>query len=142
MPTFLLKTEPGDFAFDDLVAKKRVTWDGVTNAAALIALRSMRQGDEALVYHTGEEKAIVGLARIASDPYEDPARPGRNDRGEPRFAVVDLTPIAAAPTPVPLARIKGDARFAKFPLVAQGRLSVMPVPAALDKVLRAWAGLA
>jgi predicted RNA-binding protein with PUA-like domain len=142
MPTFLLKTEPSEFAFADLVATKRAAWDGVTNAAALIALRSMRKGDEALIYHTGLEKAIVGLARIATNPYEDPARPGTNDRGEPRFAVVDLAPVAAAPTPVPLARIKDDARFAKFPLVAQGRLSVMPVPAALDKVLRAWAGLA
>ena len=104
MPTFLLKTEPSEFAFADLVATKRAAWDGVTNAAALIALRSMRKGDEALIYHTGLEKAIVGLARIATNPYEDPARPGTNDRGEPRFAVVDLAPVAAAPTPVPLAR--------------------------------------
>lgn len=141
MPTFLLKTEPGEFSFADLVSSKLASWDGVTNAAALIALRSMRRGDGAFIYHTGDERAVVGLARVATDPYEDPARPGKNDRGEPKFAVVDIAPLAPARPPVPLSRIKADRRFAAFPLVAQTRLSVMPVPAALDAILRQWAGL-
>ena len=94
-----------------------------------------------LVYHTGDEKAVVGLARAVSDPYEDPGQPGKNDRGEPKFAVVDLVPVKKAPKPVPLSAIKADKRFAMLPLVTQGRLSVMPVPAPLDDGLRSMAGL-
>jgi predicted RNA-binding protein with PUA-like domain len=141
MPSLLLKTEPSEYSFADLVREGRCTWDGVTNAAALIHLRACAAGDEAFIYHTGDEKAIVGLARVTRAAYEDPAQPGLNARGEPKFAVIDLAPLRAAPTPVPLSRIKADKRFADFPLVTQGRLSVMPVPAALDKVLRQWAGL-
>lgn len=141
MPCFLFKTEPAEFSFADLERDGRCTWDGVTNAAALIALRSCRIGDDVLIYHTGDERAIVGLARVTALPREDPANPGLNARGEPKFAVVDLAPVTAAKSPVPLARIKDDARFMGFPLVTQGRLSVMPVPAPLAKVLRTWAGM-
>jgi predicted RNA-binding protein with PUA-like domain len=141
MPTFLLKTEPTEYSFADLRRHKRAVWDGITNNAALAFLRTARKGDEALIYHTGDEKAIVGLARIASDPYADPERPGENARGEPKFAGVDLTPLRAAATPVTLAQIKADRRFAKFLLVTQSRLSVMPVPPELDAALRTMAGL-
>lgn len=141
MATFLVKTEPGEYSFSDLTSDKRCVWEGVTNNAALLHLRSIRKGDEVLVYHTGDEKAVVGLARAVSDPYEDPARPGKNAQGRPRFAVVDLAPVTAAKTPAALERIKADRRFAGFPLVTQGRLSVMAVPAALDVVLRSMAGL-
>jgi len=141
MPCFLFKTEPGEFSFDDLERDGSCTWDGVTNAAALIALRSCAVGDDVLIYHTGDERAIVGLARVTKPPREDPANPGTNARGEPKFAVVDLAPVARAKNPVTLSRIKDDVRFKQFPLVTQGRLSVMPVPAPLAKVLRTWAGL-
>lgn len=141
MPTFLLKTEPGVFSYADLVKAKSTTWDGVTNAAALIALRSMRKGDEAFIYHTGDEKAVVGLAKVTKAAYEDPKQPGLNDRGEPKFAVVDLAPLKAAKNPVTLATIKADKAFADFALVKQSRLSVMEVPAALDAKLRGLAGL-
>lgn len=141
MATFILKTEPGTYSFADLVREGQATWDGITNPAALGHLRSARKGDDALIYHTGDEKAIVGLARISSAPYEDPKQPGRNDRGEPRFPVVDLKPGKAAGTPLTLAQIKADKRFAKLPLVTQSRLSVVPVPPDLDAAIRKLTGL-
>lgn len=141
MATLLFKTEPSEYSFADLAKVKRATWNGVTSNAALSHLRAAAVGDEVLIYHTGDEKAIVGLAKVVKKAYEDPAQPGLNARGEPKFAVVDLTAIRAVKMPVTLAQIKADTRFAKFPLVTQGRLSVMPVPADLDKVLRALTGL-
>lgn len=141
MATFLLKTEPSEFAFADLPSKGHARWDGVSNAAALIHLRTMAKGDEAFIYHTGDEKAIVGLALVTTAPYADPARPGLNDRGEPRFAVVDLRALRAAKTPVTLAAIRADARLASLPLLKQSRLSVMPVAPALAALLRQAAGL-
>jgi predicted RNA-binding protein with PUA-like domain len=141
MPTFLFKTEPTDFAFADLERAGRSTWDGVTNPTALIHLRSCALNDDVLIYHTADERAIVGLARVASAPREDPAAPGLNARGEPKLAVVDLVPVARAPRPVTLAAIKADPRFKAFDLVTQPRLSVMPVPPALARVLRDLAGV-
>lgn len=141
MPTFLVKTEPGDFSFDDLVKAKRVRWDGVSNPGALVHLRTIRKGDDVLVYHTGGQKAVVGLARAATDAYEDPGKPGTNDAGAPKVPVVDLEPVRPAKTPVTLATVKADARFAGFALVHQGRLSVMPVPEDLAMALRRMAGL-
>lgn len=141
MATFLLKTEPSEYSFDDLTKAGRATWDGVSNNAALGHIRSMRPGDELFIYHTGEERRIVGLARVVSDPREDPANKGKNARGEPKFAVVDVEPLRAAKTPLTLDKVKADARFRTFPLVTQGRLSVMPVPPDLDRVLRALTGL-
>jgi predicted RNA-binding protein with PUA-like domain len=141
MATLLLKTEPSTYSFDDLVKSKKAVWDGITNNAALAALRSAKKGDEALIYHTGDEKAIVGLARIVSEAYEDPKRPGKNAKGEPKFAVIDLAPIRSVPVSVTLAQIKADARFAKLPLVTQSRLSVVRIPPELDGVLRKLCGL-
>jgi predicted RNA-binding protein with PUA-like domain len=140
MPTFIFKTEPDGYSFEDLERDKRSAWTGVRNPGALIHLRSCRVGDEVLIYHTGREKSIVGLARVVKAPYEDPANLGRTDDDRPRFTVVDLAPIKRAKTPVELPRIKADARFKDFALVRQGRLSVMPVPMAMDHVLREWAG--
>lgn len=141
MASFLLKTEPGTYSFGDLTREKRCVWDGVTNNAALLHLRTMRTGDLVYIYHTGEEKAIVGLAKVVKGAHEDPRRPGLNAKGEAKFAVVELAPVRAARTPVTLATLKGDARFAAFALVRQGRLSAMPVDAATDEVLRAMCGL-
>lgn len=141
MATYLLKTEPGTYSFDDLVRDGRTTWDGVSNAAALIAMRAMKKGDEAYIYHTGDERAIVGLAVVTKGAYEDPKSPGLNARGEPKHAVVDLRASKAARTPVTLDVIKADKRFASFPLVKIGRLSVMAVEPTLDRALRSLAGL-
>lgn len=141
MATYLFKTEPGEYSFDDLLREKRCVWSGVSSPAALIHMRAVQKGDEILVYHTGNEKAVVGIAKALKNPYEDPESPGRTDAGQPKAAVVDLAPVKRAPTPVTLATIKADARFSKFPLVTQGRLSVMPVAPELDKALRKMAGL-
>lgn len=141
MPAFLLKTEPGGYAFADLVRDKVTTWSGVSNPAALISIRSMKKGDWIFIYHTGSEKAIVGLARVVKGAYEDSRRPGTNERGEPKFAVVDVAPVTAARTPVTLAAIKADRRFAAFGLVKQSRLSAMPVPPELERALRGMAGV-
>ena len=141
MPYFLLKTEPSEYSFEMLRRDGACVWEGVSNATALIHLRSMKKGDQAFIYHTGDEKAIVGLATVTKAAYEDPKKPGRNDRDEPKFAVVDLKPGKSAKKSVTLAEIKADARFAKFPLVTQGRLSVMPVAEDLAKALLGMSGL-
>lgn len=82
-----------------------------------------RKGDEAFIYHTGNEKAIVGLAQIVTDPYEDPAEPGLNGKGEMKSPLFDIKPLRAARTPVTLAQVKADPRFKNFELVriAPGR---------------------
>lgn len=141
MTTYLFKTEPGDYAFADLAREGRCVWQGVKNPQALIHLRAVKAGDEVLIYHTGDEKAVVGLARVTRGAYEDPAKPGLTDSGEPKFAVVDLVPVRAAKTPATLAAIKADPRFKDFALATHSRLSVMPVPAAMESALRKLAGL-
>jgi predicted RNA-binding protein with PUA-like domain len=143
MPTLLVKSEPSTYSFEDLLRDKTTRWDGVKNPAALAALRAAKKGDDVLVYHSGDVKAIVGLARVEKAAYQDPKHPGLNDQGQPKFAVIDLKAVKAAKTPAgaTLAAIKADPRFKDFALVRIGRLSVMPVPPALDIVLRAMAGL-
>ncbi|MFN2431600.1 MAG: EVE domain-containing protein [Gemmatimonadota bacterium] len=120
---WLLKTEPGAYSFDDLAREGTAVWDGVTNPVALRNLRAMREGDRAVIYHTGKEKAAVGWARVARAAYADPrAR-------EPGRTVVDLAAGPRLARPVTLARLKADAAFAGSPLVRQGRLSVVPLTA-------------
>jgi len=123
MNRWLLKTEPTTYGWADLARERRATWDGVSNPVALGHLRAMRKGDEAFVYHTGGEKAIVGIARVASDPYPDPKL------SDPKRVVVDLEPVRPLARAVTLASVKADKRFADFALVRQSRLSVMPVTA-------------
>ena len=119
---WLLKTEPGEYAFDNLVRDGKTVWDGVTNALALKYLRSLRKGDELLIYHTGNVRAAVGLAKAASDPYPDP------ERQDPKIVVVDVVPVRGLKRAVSLEAIKADKRFRDFELVRLPRLSVMPVP--------------
>jgi predicted RNA-binding protein with PUA-like domain len=139
MATYLVKTEPGDYSWNDLVRDKRTTWEGVRNNAALMHLRRIRKGDDILIYHTGSERRIAGLGTVLKGAYEDPADPGVNDKGEPKWAVIDIAPKTPATENVTLADIKADKRFADFDLVRQGRLSVMLVPPEIDKALRALA---
>ena len=141
MPTFVLKTEPSTYSFADLVRAGSTVWDGITNNAALQYLRTARVGDEVLIYHTGDERAIVGLAKVTVAPHEDPKKPGKTPKGEPKFAVIGLKAEKAAASPVSLETMKADKRFAEFLLVTHGRLSVMPVPAAVDAAIRKLAGL-
>ena len=141
MATWLIKTEPGDYSWDDMVRDKRTAWTGVANNAARMHMRAVKKGDEAFFYHTGNEKAVMGLVKIATDPYEDPEEPGLNGKGEMKAPLFDVTVGKKAKTPVTLKDIKADERFNDFDLVRQSRLSVMPVPARLDKIIRQWAGL-
>ncbi len=141
MPTFLFKTEPSEFAFADLQRSASARWDGITNGQAINFLRDARKGDDVLIYHTGDDKAIVGLARISTEPYPDPENPALDGQGRPKFMVVDIQPVKAARSPVGLAAIKADKRFAGFLLVTNSRLSIMPVPPAIDTALRRMAGL-
>jgi predicted RNA-binding protein with PUA-like domain len=119
MARWLFKTEPSEYSFERLVKEKKTTWNGVTNALALIHIRNVKKGDPVLIYHTGDVKAIVGLAKAASDGYPDPK--------SPKLAVVDLVPERPL-QPVTLAEIKSRPKFQSFDLVKNSRLSVMPVP--------------
>lgn len=121
MPShWILKTEPSTYAYDDLVRDGGTPWDGVRNAVALKHLRTMARGDHVLIYHTGTEKACIGLARVTSAPYPDPSV------DDPKLVVVDVQATRRLKRPVPLADIKADATFAEMALVRQGRLSVVP----------------
>lgn len=141
MATYLLKTEPSEYSFEDLVRDKRAMWSGVSNALAQQFMRGARPRDDALIYHTGSEKRIVGMAEIVSEPYEDPERPGLNARGEIKNPVFDLAPMKPAMTPVTLDAIKKDTRFVDLLLVRQPRLSVMLVPDEMAFALKELAGL-
>lgn len=116
---WLLKTEPSDYSFEDLVREKTATWDGVTNALARKHLRSMAKGDRLLIYHTGEEKAAVGRAKVVAAPRPDPA--------DPKGTVVDVKAGKALPAPVTLAAMKAAKVFDGSPLLTCGRLSVVPL---------------
>jgi predicted RNA-binding protein with PUA-like domain len=134
MANWLLKTEPEEFSWADLESKGSAVWDGVSNNLALKHIRTMRQGDHALIYHTGKEKAVVGIARVSSDPYPDPKA------ADPKLAVFDLEPVRPLSRPVTLAEIKGEPALAEFTLVRMARLSVMPVAAAYWKRILQMAG--
>lgn len=142
MATFLFKTEPSEYSWEDLRREKRTAWTGVSNAAAQKHLRSVATGDEVLLYHTGDERRVVGLAKVVKGPYPDPENPDRTAAGDPKSTLVDIAPVRGATSEgATLAAIRQDGRFAGFALVTQSRLSVMPVPPELDKALRELAGL-
>ena len=135
MPNYwIVKTEPSTYSYDDLARQKTAVWDGVKNNLALKHLRQMKPGDQVLVYHTGDEKAVVGLAEVVSAAYPDPKQK------DPKLAVVDLKARARLPRPVPLAEIKTDRAFADLGLVRMGGLSVMPATANQFKRLLALGG--
>lgn len=129
MAYWLLKTEPSEFAYEDLERLGRDRWDGVRNALALRHLSHMAPGDEAFVYHTGKVRALVGVCRVVSAPYPDP------HGDDPRWLVVDVEPGYRLARPVSLQAIKLDERFAGWELVRFSRLSVMPVPEPLWRLL-------
>ena len=118
---WLLKTEPSTYSFADLERDGKAVWDGVSSNAALKNIRAMKKGDLALVYHSGDEKAIIGLAEITSNAYPDPKQ------NDPKLVVFDLKPKKRLPQPVPLAAIKKQKSLADFDLVRIPRLSVMQV---------------
>jgi predicted RNA-binding protein with PUA-like domain len=122
--TWLFKTEPSAYSFAQLQRDGRTIWDGVTNALALKHLAQVRRGDAVFIYHTGGERAVVGLARVVSGARADPA--GR----DPKHLVVDLVPVAPLPRPVGLAEIKAEPALKHWDLVRLPRLSVLAVSAA------------
>ena len=118
---WLFKEEPANYSFDEFVKDGKTTWVGVKNPLAQKHLHAIRKGDRVFYYHTGNEKAIVGMAKATSNAYADP------DDKSGKLAVVDLEPVSKLPQPVTLAEIKADPSFKTFPLVRISRLSVMPV---------------
>src|SRR5512146_3285462 len=137
MAHWLFKTEPSEYSYADLARDKRVVWEGISNATALIHLRAVRKGDPVVIYHTGGEKAAVGLAEVTKGPYPYPKL------GDPRRVVVDLKPVRALPAPVPLADFRADAVLRGTELVRITRLSVLPLsPEQLARVLERSGGRA
>jgi predicted RNA-binding protein with PUA-like domain len=118
---WLIKEEPTHYSFDDLLRDGRTVWSGVRNPVAQKHLQSMKKGDLIFFYHTGDVKAVVGIAKAAGAPYPDPA----DKTG--KFHAVDVIPVKKLKSPVTLAAVKADKAFASFPLVRISRLSVMPV---------------
>ena len=135
MAAFILKTEPTEYSFADLVKDGRTVWSGISNATALIHLRSVKKGDTLVIYHTGKERQAAGLARAATGPYADPAL------GDPKRVVIDVVPGKPLRVPVTLDQFKTDALLAKSDLVRIGRLSVVPLTAEqLARVVKLAAG--
>ena len=120
MSYFLAKSEPGVYSIDNLARDGRTLWDGVRNPQAVQAIRSMKEGDLVLFYHSGGESRVVGLARVV--------KAGRPDPKDPKSAVMDLEFVSKLETPVTLSEIKQSGLFAGFALVRQSRLSTMAVP--------------
>jgi predicted RNA-binding protein with PUA-like domain len=118
---WLFKEEPTHYSYDDLVRDGRTSWTGVRNPLAQKHLRAVAKGDRIFFYHTGDEKAVVGVAKAAAAAYPDPA-----DAAGKLYAV-DVLPVRKLKHPVTLAAVKADAAFASFPLTRMPRLSVMPV---------------
>jgi predicted RNA-binding protein with PUA-like domain len=118
---WILKTEPEEYSYADLEREKTTVWSGVSNNTALIHIRSMQVGDQALIYHTGKERQVVGIAEICSEPYADPQQDNE------KLVVVKVKPVRLLAKPVHLATIKADPVFSDSPLVRQGRLSVVPL---------------
>jgi predicted RNA-binding protein with PUA-like domain len=121
MNYWLVKSEPGTFSWDDLVRDKKAVWDGVRNFQARNNLKNMKKGDLAFFYHSGEDKAIVGIGKIIKEGYPEP-----NDN---TWIAVDISPDKKLKKPVTLAQIKADKRLINMVLVKASRLSVQPVKA-------------
>ena len=120
MALFLAKTEPGTYSIDDLKRDQQTEWDGVRNPFAVQAIKAMKPGDRVLIYHSGKDRAVVGLAEVVSDP--------RADENDTRSWVVDLKYLQHAKKPATLQQVKESHLFDDWALVRQGRLSTMAAP--------------
>ncbi len=127
---WLMKTEPTTYSWDDLVRDTRTHWSGVRNFQARNHLRTMKVGDQVLIYHSVDQKAVVGIAEVVREAYPDPS-----DEGD--WSMVDIKPVRALKVPVTLAAMKAEPRLAAMALLKQSRLSVCPCTAAeFDLVVR------
>lgn len=131
---WLLKSDPEHYSFLDLVRDGKTVWDGISNNLALKHLRNVRRGDLLMIYHTGEERAVVGLAEALSDPYPDPKQK------DPRLVVIDLQAMGKLARTVSLDEIKKTSSLKGFDLVRIPRLSVMPVSDAHWEIIMGMAG--
>ena len=120
MNYFLVKSEPETYSWQQFIKDGKTMWEGVRNYAARIHLRAMKKGDLVLFYHSGEDKAVIGIAKVEKEAYQDPTT--KED-----WSVVDLQPQQAFKKPVPLSSIKAEKKLQNIYLVRQGRLSVMPL---------------
>jgi predicted RNA-binding protein with PUA-like domain len=121
MNYWLVKSEPETFSWDDLVRDKKTVWDGVRNFQARNNLKAMKKGDQVFYYHSGDDKAIVGVAKILKEGYPEPK--------DNSWVAVDIAPERKLKNPITLAQIKGDKRLTNMVLVKSSRLSVQPVKA-------------
>lgn len=118
---WLVKQEPEGYPWETFVKERGTFWDGVRNFQARNHLRSMKKGDQVLYYHSGKERAVVGIAKVTREAYPDPTA------DDPQWVAVDLAPVRALKNPVSLSAIKADPSLAQIALVRQSRLSVMPL---------------
>lgn len=119
MAHWLMKSEPGSYGWQDLLRDGRTEWDGVRNAAARLHLKAMKKGDEAFLYHSGADKAVIGMMRIA--------REAAPDTKDAEWVSVAVEPVRALERPVSLHAIKADPRLSRLEMLRQSRLSVSPV---------------
>lgn len=135
MNYWLVKSEPFKYSWDQLLKDKKATWDGVRNFAARNNLRDMKKGDHVFFYHSNEGLAIVGIAEVVKEAYQDPTTDDTN------WVVVDLKPFKSVPKPVTLETLKADPAFANMDLVRLSRLSVGKVTAVEYKKILKMGGL-
>ena len=131
---WLFKTEPSVYSFQRLQKEKKTMWDGVANNLALKNLKDIKKGEQIFIYHTGDEKAAVGVAKALGGAYADPSK------GDPKLLVVDIEPVRALPRPVTLAQVKAHAKLKTFDLVRNSRLSIMKVSDEQWEVMEGMAG--
>lgn len=133
---WLVKSDPDDYGWPELVAAGAAAWDGVRNHQARSFLAEMACGDEVLFYHSQKAREVVGVARVVQEAYPDPTA------DDPRWLAVDLEVVAPLNEPVGLKAIKAQPALGELLLVKQSRLSVMPIPAkAFQKIVKMGGGL-
>ena len=130
---WLFKTEPSVYSYQQLVKDKKTVWDGVGNNLALKNLRDIKKGEQIFIYHTGNEKAAVGVARSLGGAYPDPSKK------DPKLLVVDIEPVKLLARPVTLAEVKAHPKLKNFDLVRNSRLSIMKVTDEQWKILEEMA---
>jgi predicted RNA-binding protein with PUA-like domain len=135
MAYYLLKTEPTVYSYSNLERDKKAVWDGVTSPGGVFQIKSAKKGDVAFIYHTGDEKQVVGICEITSDPYVDPKA------DNPRLYVFDIKPKRKLKNPVTLEQVKADKRFKDSRLVNEPRLSVQPIPENLWNAILEMSGM-
>ena len=122
MQYWMMKSEPSEFSFSDLMRDGKTVWDGVRNFQARNNMKAMKKGDQILIYHSVTEKAVAGIAEVSREAYPDP-----KDNPKQDWVVVDIKPIRPLKRRVELSEIKANPAFAEMPLIKQSRLSVMPL---------------